>query len=361
MKKILFLIPSLVGGGAERVMVTLANGLSKEYDVEILTLTSTNSFYEVADRVKLDSIGCKTDKSNVVTKILSKLKSAVKGFLGIKKAIKEKSPDVMISFLNAASFPLVLLRTFCKLPCKIIVSERADPNERPPFVKWFERTFFSYADVIVCQGKNAAEFFKERDKNKIVVIPNPICASAIPAIHSGERSKRIVGVGRLSEQKNFSLLINAFSKLGDNYSDYKLEIYGAGPLESELNRQIGELGLKDRAFLMGAKKNVMFEIADASLYVMSSNFEGFPNALVEAMATGLPVISTDFPTGIAREVVKEENGIVVPLRDEEALVKAMEELLFDESRRAFMSIENRKYLDILKEETVFEMWKELFC
>ena len=360
MKKILFLIPSLVGGGAERVMVTLANGLSKSYDVEILTLTNTESFYALNDAVKVNGIGCSVNKKNALTKFATRFKSVFKGFFGIRKAIKDKNPDVVIAFLNSVSEPLMILKTISRLKCKTIVSERADPNERSFLHRWFERNFFPKADVIVCQSKKASEFFKDKHRSKTVIIPNPICATAIPPLYEGERTKRIVGVGRLAEQKNFELLINAFSQLDERFSDYKLEIYGAGPLENDLKRRINDLGLSKRAFLMGAKKNVMFELSDASLYVMSSNFEGFPNALVEAMATGLPVISTDFPTGVATEVVKAENGLVVPINDEKALVSAMEELLCNKERCKKISFENRKYLDILKEETVIKMWENIF-
>lgn len=360
MKKVLFLIPGLVGGGAERVMVTLANNLSTKYDVEILTLTSTDSFYNVSQAVKVEGIGCKVNKKNAFTKLITRTKSAVKGFFGIRKAIKKKKPDVVIAFLNSVSQPLLLLKTFSRMKCKVIVSERADPTARGFLSRWFEKNFFPKADVIVCQGKKAAEFFKEKHQGKIEIIPNPICADAIPPLHIGERKKKIVGVGRITEQKNFSMLIDAFSKLDERFSDYKLEIYGAGHQEEVLKNKIADLGLSDRAFLMGAKKNVMFEIADASLYVMSSNFEGFPNALVEAMATGLPVISTDFPTGIANEIVKEENGLVIPVKDTDALVGAIEEILSDKEKINQMSLANRKYLDILNESSVLEMWEAIF-
>ena len=360
MKKIMFLIPNLVGGGAERVMTTLANGLSNKYDVKIVTLTTTDSFYKTSDAVIIEGIGCSVNKKNAVAKLFTRIKSAMKGFFGIKRVIKRDKPDVVIAFLNSVSQPLLLLKSFSRLKCKIIVSERADPNERGFFSRWFEKNFFPKADVIVCQGKKAAEFFKKKHQKKIEISPNPICAEAIPPMHTGERQKKIVGIGRLADQKNFSLLISAFSKLDERFYDYRLEIYGAGPMENELAELIKKLGIEDRAHLMGAKKNVMFEVADASLYVMSSNFEGFPNALVEAMATGLPVISTDFPTGIANEVVKSENGIVIPIKDETALIKAMTELLSDPERMKKMGIENRKFLDILNEESVLAMWEKLF-
>ena len=190
----------------------------------------------------------------------------------------------------------------------------------------------------------------------MVVIPNPIAASAIPSRFEGERKHTVAGVGRLSEQKNFEMLIRAFSRLPEKFSDYTLEIYGGGPLEEKLNALIKEKGLSARAKLMGVKKNVMYYISDVALYVMSSNYEGFPNALAEAMATGLPVISTDFSTGVAVDIVKEENGIVIPVGDEDALLAAMEKMLSQRDKWEKMSSANRKLLETLSEQNVMEKW-----
>ena len=193
----------------------------------------------------------------------------------------------------------------------------------------------------------------------MTVIPNPIAASAIPERFEGKRRHTVVGVGRLSEQKNFEMLIHAFAALPARFSDYTLEIYGGGPLEEKLHNVIDEAGLSERAKLMGIKKNVMHYISDAALYVMSSDYEGFPNALAEAMATGIPVISTDFSTGVAGDIVKSENGIVIPVGDREALTEAMEKMLSDEHEWERMSIENRKLLDVLSEKNVMKMWVQV--
>ena len=169
----------------------------------------------------------------------------------------------------------------------------------------------------------------------------------------------MVGVGRLLEQKNFPLLIRAFARLPEQFSDYTLEIYGGGRLEERLQKQIDELGFSDRIRLMGVKKSVMRYIADAALYVMSSDYEGFPNALAEAMASGIPVISTDFATGVARDLIKKENGMVVPVGDEDALLAAMVNMLSREDEWEDMSRANRALLETLSEENVMAQWRRV--
>ena len=242
---------------------------------------------------------------------------------------------------------------------RLVVSERCDPTERNFANRFFEKNFYHKADVTVCQSQKVIEFFKEKHRSKMVVIPNPIASTAIPDQFIGKRRHTVVGVGRLSEQKNFEMLIRAFSALPEKFNDYTLEIYGGGPLEDKLLKIIEEQGLTERAKLMGVKKNVMYYINDVALYVMSSNYEGFPNALAEAMATGLPVISTNFSTGVAEELIKEENGIVIPVCDEKALTKAMETMLSNEQQWASFSMENRKLLDALCEQNVMEKWKNV--
>ena len=355
MKKCLLLIPRMGNGGAERVMATIANNLCTENEVQIVTMTDAESFYALDERVKITGLGQNVNRKNKLTLMWSMAVGGIKTFFALKRKIKEDKPDVVLSFLQSANMMAILLKMFGG-KFRLVVSERCDPSERGFGDRFFEKHFYRKADVTVCQSKKVMEFFKEKDRAKMTVIPNPIAASAIPARFEGERRHTVVGVGRLSEQKNFEMLIHAFAALPERFSDYTLEIYGGGPLEEKLQGLIEELGLSERAKLMGVKKNVMHYIADVALYVMSSNYEGFPNALAEAMATGLPVISTNFSTGVAGDIVKAENGIVISVGDREALIAAMEKMLSEQEKWEQMSLENRKLLDTLSESNVMEMW-----
>ncbi len=355
MKKCLLLIPRMGNGGAERVMATIANNLCADNEVQIVTMTDAESFYALDERVKITGLGQNVNRKNKLTLLCSMALGGIKTFFALRRKIREDKPDVVLSFLQSANMMAILLKMFGG-KFRLVVSERCDPAERGFGDRFFEKHFYHKADITVCQSKKVMEFFKEEHRKKMVVIPNPIAASAIPPRFEGERRHTVVGVGRLSGQKNFEMLIRAFSRLPEEFSDYTLEIYGGGPLEEKLNALIEEKGLAGRAKLMGVKKNVMYFISDVALYVMSSNYEGFPNALAEAMATGLPVISTDFSTGVAGDIVKEENGIVIPVGDEEALLSAMKKMLSEKEEWENKSLANRKLLETLSEKNVMEMW-----
>ena len=358
MKKCLLLIPRMGNGGAERVMATIANNLCREHEVHIVTMTDAESFYALDERVKITGLSQNVNRKNKLALLCSMAIGGIKTFFALKKQIKKEKPDVVLSFLQSANMMAILLKMLGG-KFRLVVSERCDPSERGFGNRFFEKHFYHKADVTVCQSKKVMEFFKEKHRRKMTVIPNPIAASAIPPRFEGERRHTVVGVGRLSEQKNFEMLIGAFAALPERFSDYTLEIYGGGPLEEKLQALIEEKGLSERAKLMGVKKNVMHYIADVALYVMSSNYEGFPNALAEAMATGLPVISTDFSTGVAGDIVKPQNGIVIPVGDEAALLAAMENMLSEEEKWEAMSLENRKLLDTLSEKNIMEMWEQV--
>ena len=360
MRKCLLLIPRMGSGGAERVMATIANNLCRDHEVRIVSMTDAESFYRLEDLVEIVGLGQTVNRKNKLTTLFSVVTGGVRVFFSLRREVKQWKPDVVLSFLQSSNCMAIILKMLGG-KYRLVVSERGDPHVRTKLNRWFEYHFYRKADAVVCQGKKVTEFFREKDRGNITVIPNPIAAEVVPPLFEGERRKTVVGVGRLDAQKNFPMLIRAFAALPENFGDYTLEIYGGGKDETKLQRIIDEAGLSERAFLMGVKQGVMHYIADTSLYVMSSDYEGFPNALVEAMATGLPVISTDFPTGVARDIVGEKNGIVINTGDTEALTEAMSVLLSDEKKRAEMCAENRKIAQTLSEGTVMALWyKVLF-
>jgi len=356
----LMFIPSMGNGGAERVIATLANVLSeKDYNITIITITSSESFYKLNKSVEIIGMGNFIERKNKLNKYGSLIKSAIQSYLFFNRVIREKKPDIVLSFLTDTNIISLLSKPFHKTT-PFIVSERAEPNVRNPFYRFLTKFLYPTADILVCQSNKVAEFFPEYSQKKIKVISNPINEESIPKGLPTERKKVIVGVGRLFPQKNFDLLIDSFYILQNDFPEHKLEIYGEGYLRKQLENKINKMGLNEKVFLKGIKKDVMKHISDAELFVMSSNFEGFPNALVEAMASGLPVISTDFSTGVARDLVKAENGIIVPVEDKKAMYEAMHKILSSFELRNLMSDNNRGIIDVLSTNKIVDKWIEAF-
>lgn len=351
--KILFFIPRMNGGGAERVVANLANEFDKRGDkVIIYTPTDNKSFYKLNDTVKIVGENYSVSKRRIIRQIILGI-NGIRLCFSYSKRIKKEKPDVVISFLTETNLIALFHR---HKSFKLIVSERNDPTQKNAFIQCIIRKLYPRADVLVCQSKKIAGYYGSSNAR---VIPNPIDISILPDHHLGERKKVIVGVGRLMGQKNFSTLITAYSLLPVSFREFTLEIYGDGTQRLELEALIKSLNLQKNVKLMGAHKDVLELIKDSSLFVMSSDYEGYPNALVEAMAIGLPVICTDFYSGTARELVGKNNGLIVPVGDSVAMAEAIAELLSNPEKRAIMSKENLKIRDMLSMNLIADMWYEV--
>ena len=176
-----------------------------------------------------------------------------------------------------------------------------------------------------------------------------------------EKSKYVVTIGRLTEQKNHKLLISAFEKFVQNHPNHELRIYGNGPLKAELENFAKGLGISDKVRLMGAVENVTEHIKDAEMFVLSSDFEGMPNVLAEAMAMGLPCVSTDCLGGGAAALVEnEKNGLLIPCRDVEQLYNAMERIVSDVEFSDKIASNGKLLIDQLSVENITSQWLD-YC
>lgn len=350
MKKIFFFIPRMGGGGAERVVANLANKfVSDGNEVTIYTPTDTNSFYELDNRINFESANLRISKRAGIRQILMVI-NGIKLYFKFEKKVRGMNPDDVISFLTETN----LIALFHKHKnYRLIVSERNDPSRFNRCFQKFLKKAYARSDVLVCQSSIVASFF---GTDNAVVIPNPINVSELPFPYEGEKNKEIVAVGRLMKQKNFHLLITVFSKIHKDFPEFVLRIFGEGVLRGELQNLINSLGISEWVFLEGSKKDVIDEYKKASLFVMSSNYEGYPNALVEAMAMGLPVICTDFASGTAKELIGKKNGLLVPCNNAKEMEIALRKMLSDTVSLSKMGLENRKVREDLDINKVIEKW-----
>lgn len=321
--KIMFAIPTLGTGGAERVASILANHFSKTNEVEIFVFEQSNvERYHIDTRVSVKQANVAVKRGNKLRAIVNYAASFVKQRKALWDEIVKFKPDVVISFLPKAdmlTYTVARKMNFAWMP-----SERNDPLARSKIERFILNHIYRHATMLVCQTQKVARYYEGKGVKNTCVIRNPLILKTGDDLQVDVPKDYFIAVGRLDQQKDFEMLINAFAKaVKEGNCGDKLVILGDGPLRERLDRQIETLGLTDTIMLLGRKTNVNSYLKKAKAFVMSSKYEGLPNAMLEAMAAGLPVISTDFFTGAAKEFVDEENGIVVPVGDCDAMAAAI--------------------------------------
>lgn len=351
-KKVVLVIPKNVSGGAERVMIKIANYFAlNDIDVSLINFDKNTKFYDVDEKVRYIKMNLEFKFKNKFLKILQMPQIEFKRFRFIRKELKKIRPDIVIPFLKTAE--LLTIPNCINLDIPFCVSLRNDYNEYNIFMKAFVKYTYKRANLVVLQTEQVKEELQKIVKCNAVVIENPLDEQTYSKdIFVGSRRKVIVNVGRLIEQKNQTMLIKAFSKISKEFPEYELHIFGDGKLKKELVQLIDSLKLNEKVFLKGVVPNVLLNNNDVSLFVMSSDFEGFPNALVEAMANGIPVISTDFATNAANQLLKSgECGKLVQVGNVEQLADAIKEVLSNEekfSEKAQKALYVREKLDSIK-------------
>lgn len=340
-------------GGAERMLIMLANAMAERgEDVYLASLASDARKYRISQSVAYRFI------PDCGTTTLIRLKNR---YLKLKSYIDEMNPDLIINFwLQPAYFCVFMGKDIAQ---KTIYAERGDPldSEYDGILGIIRRFCFKRLHGFVFQSKKAQNCFDYEVIRRSCVIYNPVFIDeGIDCVlHMGD--KRIVNVGRLHEQKNQALLIDAFAMLSDEARYYSLDIYGDGPLKTQLQDKIDALGLSNKVFLRGTYSDIHRHIANARMFVLSSNYEGMPNALLEAMAMGLPCISTDYTPGGVEEIISNGlNGFITPRGDAAALASAMRMLLKDEALSERIGKCAREIRTKFTPQNIYDKWEEFF-
>ncbi|HFK1432572.1 TPA: glycosyltransferase [Bacillus cereus] len=315
MKKILFVVPFLSSGGAERVVSIWTSELAKlGYDVHLLVFSRLEREYPLDGKVNIYSI--KENKKEYDS--LSKWKKIIE----LRRKFREIKPDLVIPFISYVG----LMTSIAKLGLSLEVVEtiRNNPSTSPSkkLHRWARNLSVFLAKGCIVQTDEQLEYFPKWMQGRMITIANPIADEFTQKekIFVEKKIENIIAVGRLERQKNFEMLIRAFSIVAQKNKDIKLNIYGEGTLYKSLFTYIQELNLENRILLHGRTNNITEALLSSDLFILSSDSEGMPNALMEAMAVGLPCISTDCPTGPSELIKNEYNGYLIPVGDEEALV-----------------------------------------
>lgn len=337
-------------GGAERQIILLANEMAKRgNEVHLIVLCENNCCYEISRNVKVHDLS---------TKEKGRSFKIARRFIALKKCLDSIHPDVTVNYnIQGAYFSLAIGREICG---KILYSERGDPydKEYSGLLGKIRDITCKHIDAFVFQSEGAGAFFNLSPKQKSIVIHNSVNVPLDKYPMPTQRDNRIVSVGRLHPQKNPELLIDAFALIVDMYPEIELDLYGDGMLRGALLQKIDKLGLSDRIHLNKSRKDIFDCIQNARLFVLSSDYEGMPNALMEAMALGMPCISTDCRPGGARTLIDDGvNGYIVPTRDPLALANKMIFILDHPDEAERIAKEARHLRKTHTNEVTFNKWE----
>lgn len=315
--KIVFVLPDMPGGGSERVVAMLANEYVKQgYQIAILLFAGNRTAYALDERVEVVIAGEESSGDPFIR---------LKRLFKMRQYYKENKNCYIFSFCVMGTVFSVLAAW--GIPHRLLVSERNDPTriKHQKLRNWAYRK----AEKLVFQTEDMKKCFPEDIQAKSEVIPNPV-GTEMPEPFEGIRKKWIVSAARLKPQKNHKLLIDAFADFSEDYPDYELHIFGVGELEGDLKQQVKAIKLEHRIWFHGFSPNVKEEIRDSAMFVLSSNYEGISNSMIEALAMGVPVISTDCPVGGSAAYIQNGvNGILTPVGDRKALAGAMKKMADD--------------------------------
>ncbi len=324
--------------------------LRRGHAVSVVTLLGEeNDFYELPSQVQRMSLG------------ISGPFQAMWRISALRKSILSTRPDVVISFIYRMNILTLMAMWGRRVP--VVVSERSDPGAYRIRKIWDCLRWLIYpgAARVVVQSEGALRYFLPRFRERSCVIPNPVISPPVTDSSSNTVPDQlmILSIGRFIEEKRFALLIGAFSKLKEKHPEWKLTILGDGPLRNDLELLRHQLGLESHLHLPGCVKDPYTILREADLFVLSSRVEGFPMALCEAMACGLPVISTDCPSG-PRDIIRDGvDGILVPPGDVDALAVKMDHLMKDEPERRRLGSRAVEVVGRFGIEKVISMWEEM--
>ena len=355
---IAFVIPSLGPGGAERVATLLCNfWAGAGHAVTLITFEGddTAPFYPLDRRVAVRKLAASAGSGSA--RFLNNINRVSR----LRVLLRELCPDALVAFTTDANVISLLATLGSKIP--VVISER-NQLDRPGLAsvhRLARRITYPFADAVVVQTEDIASWMRGRFRVPVHVVPNPVRVpdSNSPGVAKGQ--PLIIGVGRLTAQKGFDILIEAFARVAAKHLDWRLVIYGEGPDRKELETLRDALALQGKVSFPGLTRNIDTAFVEAGLFALPSRFEGYPNALLEALAAGLPVIATSAPGGASEILENGKYGLLVAPGDATALASALEKMMSDPALRAGYGAQASKAVAELNVDTIGRRWLDLLA
>lgn len=354
--RVLFVLPSLGAGGSERVVATLANhwaGKGRAVSIATFDGESDAPYYDLAPEVELKRLALPAAPSSLAMG----LARSFQRILALRRLFFEERPHVVVSFLTKTNILSLLAARGTGIP--VIISERNNPYAQNFNALWRKMRALAYpwAYAFVTMTRGAADYYPERQRPRLAIIPNPV---ALPGdLKRRPEASTITAVGRLAAQKRFDVLIDAFALIAPRYPAWRLAIWGEGEERAVLERHRDRKGLGGSVAMPGVTKRAGEWIENADIFVLSSDYEGWPNALLEAMTAGLPAISTNCDFGPAEIVDHERTGLLVPRGDARALAVALSRLIEDEALRMALGRNAREEMKRYRLDEIANRWDAL--
>ncbi len=356
-RTIAFHLNCLCQGGAERVVSNLANEFaSKGYRVFVATEWQEEEEFALDPRVKRVHVGLRPgdERRNRIAQFLLRVRY-------LREFLKRERPEVLIPFAQRANYRALMAARGTGIP--VVVCVRTDPvGHYDAFSDKLQiRWLFPRAAGAVFQTGQQRAFFKPYLQENSTIILNPVNPRYFGVERPAVREKSVVHHARLVDFKNQPMLCRAFVRVHEKHPEYVLKLYGPDSFDGTkeiLDGIIADNHAENWILLMGGCDTLERELPKGAVYAFTSDWEGLPNSLLEAMALGLPIVATDCPCGGPAEVMRDgENGLLIPIRDEDALVEALNRLIEDEAFAEKLGREARKIRERTSGDAVFEKWR----
>ncbi len=355
-KRILLLIESYNGYGAEKMLLWLGNSLCNyDYDVTFCSIYDNERKGDMHEKAKFEGFAIKQRKNFFL------LNTAVFifGLCNLLKLFIKGKYEYIVTFKSTPFVLLLLCKPFYK-GAKLIMAERNDPYAATTKLSRYKQRLFSFASGLVCQTEGARKYFEDRGIKVDAIIPNPIDIPDV--LWHPNKSYTIASVGRLRiEQKRQDVMILAFKEVVKKYPSAVLTFYGDGSDKNRLVNLVNDSGLQKNVVFAGKVTGVLEKLSHHHIFALTSDYEGIPNALMEAMAIGMPVISTDCRPGGARLLIDNGvNGVIVPVNNPHLLADQIEIMFGSSDLCCKYGINARKSIKRLMPESIIKLWIEFF-
>ncbi len=348
-------------GGSFKILSWLANELAKENDVYYLNLSNDENYFPLSKEIKYIKLNCLKSNSFLERNTIGFIKS----IFSLKKIYRENKFDLFINFGDHSIYSLIFLKFILKI--KIIVSQRVDPYSCKKLSDKIRFWLYRFCDGLVCQTKETLNSFPNKTKKRTnaIIIPNPVLNVPEEKWSKDNNDNYILSLGRIDfKQKRQDVLLAAMKRILLKHKDEKLLLFGNGDQKNleKLRKIIRDNRLEENVKYMGITKEPFNVLRKAKMLVLSSDYEGIPNVLIEGMAVGVPIISTNYsPGGVDSLLINNESALIVPCNNPEKLSLAIETYLNDPLFAERMALKATSSLSLYREEKIILLWKNYLC